>query len=75
MMRASTFSFAIALGAGVYAQSGEFEAPDFNITEALLANGINVSALPELAPLVERTLTSGCSIAVSIYFTEYVSNS
>ena len=50
--------------AGASAQTGEFEAPDFNITEALLANGVNVSALPELAPLVERTLSSGCAIAV-----------
>lgn len=63
-MRISTFIPAAACIAGVSAQTGEFETPTFNITEALLANGINVSALPELAPLVERTLSSGCSIAV-----------
>ncbi|OAL04330.1 FAD-binding domain-containing protein [Phaeosphaeriaceae sp. SRC1lsM3a] len=62
-MRISTFIPAAACIAGVSAQTGEFETPTFNITEALLANGINVSALPELAPLVERTLSSGCSIA------------
>jgi hypothetical protein len=69
-MKASTFLSAICLGAGVYAKTDEFEAPDFNITDALLANGINVSALPELAPLVERTLTSGCSIAVRTHLRE-----
>jgi hypothetical protein len=65
MWVATTFFSAVAFAAGVSAQTGEFEAPDFNITEALIANGINVSAIPELAPLAERSLFSGCSIAVS----------
>lgn len=65
-MKATSFVTALALGVGVSAQTGDvFEAPDFNITEALLDNGVNVSAIPELAGLVERTLLSGCSIAVS----------
>jgi hypothetical protein len=67
-MRPSTIVPAIALAARVRAQTDEFEAPDFNVTEALLANGVNVSALPELAPLVERSTFSGCSIAVSTTF-------
>jgi hypothetical protein len=69
-MRVSTFFPAFALVARIHAQTGEFEAPDFNITEALIANGINVSTLPELAPLVERTLFSGCSVAASIYLSK-----
>lgn len=49
------------------AQSGVFEPLDFNITEALIENGVNVSAIPELAQLAERSLLSGCSIAVSLF--------
>lgn len=43
-----------------------FEAPDFNVTEALLDQGVNVSALPELAGLVERSSNPGCNVAVSM---------
>jgi hypothetical protein len=53
-----------ALAAGVVSQS-TFEPADFNITEALLDNGVNVSALPDLSSLVDRSSTSGCSAAVS----------
>ena len=49
----------------VVAGQSTFEAADFNITEALLDNGVNVSALPDLAPLVDRASTSECSAAVS----------
>lgn len=56
-------SFA-ALVVSVAGQS-TFEPADFNVTEALLDNGVNVSALPDLAPLVDRASTSGCSAAVS----------
>lgn len=52
------------LVAGVVSQ-GTFEPADFNITEALLDNGVNVAALPDLSPLVDRASTSGCSTAVS----------
>lgn len=31
------------MAAGVRAQTGEFEAPDFNVTEALVANGVSES--------------------------------
>ncbi|KAH8731845.1 hypothetical protein GQ44DRAFT_670461 [Phaeosphaeriaceae sp. PMI808] len=62
-MKATSVYSVLSLGAGGYAQSGQFEAPDFNITQALMANGINISALPELAPLAERSLLSGCAIA------------
>ncbi|KAF3028316.1 hypothetical protein E8E12_000290, partial [Didymella heteroderae] len=40
-----------------------FEAPGFSVTEALLEQGVNVSALPELAGLVERSSDLACSIA------------
>ncbi|KAH6629275.1 hypothetical protein C7974DRAFT_184022 [Boeremia exigua] len=50
------------LVAGATAQS-TFEPADFNITKALLDNGINVSELPDLAPLVDRSFTGGCSAA------------
>jgi hypothetical protein len=43
-----------------------FEAPDFNVTEALLDQGVNISALPELAGLVERSSDLACNIAVSV---------
>ncbi|KAJ4992468.1 FAD binding domain-containing protein [Stagonosporopsis vannaccii] len=59
-----TIAFLAALVAGTASQS-TFEPTDFNITEALLANGVDVSALPELAPLVDRASTSGCSAACS----------
>ncbi|KAJ8113339.1 hypothetical protein OPT61_g4507 [Boeremia exigua] len=52
----------LALVAGVASQ-GTFEPADFNIAEALLQNGVNVSALPDLASLVDRASTSGCSAA------------
>ena len=61
---------AIALGftpAGIWAQD-VFEPPNFNVTQALLDNGVNVSAIPELAGLAERSLSSGCSIAVSLVY-------
>jgi hypothetical protein len=53
----------VALAAGALSQV--FEPTDFNITEALLDNGVNVSAIPDLAPLAERSILSGCSAAVS----------
>jgi hypothetical protein len=49
----------------VVAGQSTFEVADFNTTEALLNNGVNVSELPVLASLVDRASTSGCSAAVS----------
>jgi hypothetical protein len=54
--------------ASLSAQTGTFEPADFNVTEALIANGVNVSAIPQLSGLVERTSPSGCSIAVRHLF-------
>jgi len=58
-----------ALIAVVLAQNGTFEPADFNVTEALISNGVNVSAIPELAGLAERPALSGCSIAASASLT------
>jgi hypothetical protein len=44
---------------------------DFNVTEALLDNGINVSAIPDLAGLVVRSSMSGCVIAVRYIPSQY----
>jgi hypothetical protein len=44
---------------------------DFNVTEALLDNGINVSAIPDLAGLVVRSSLSGCAIAVRYIPSQY----
>jgi hypothetical protein len=40
-----------------------FEPADFNVTDALLDNGVNVSAIPALSGLAERS--TECTIAVS----------
>ncbi len=56
---------AIILGTNAIAQSADsFEPIEFNVTEALLDNGVDVSAIPALAGLVERSSLSACSIAV-----------
>jgi len=44
-----------------------FEPADFSVTEALLDQGVNLSALPELAGLVDRSSNLACNIAVSIF--------
>ena len=54
---------AFVVAVGVKAQD-VFEPIDFNVTEALIDNGVNVSAIPELAGLVVRSSLKGCSIAV-----------
>jgi hypothetical protein len=59
---------AFAVAAGVTAQD-VFEPVDFNVTEALIDNGVNVSAIPELAGLAVRSLLKGCSIAVRLLIT------
>jgi hypothetical protein len=51
-----------AAATAVLAQT--FEPTDFNVTDALLDQGVNVSAIVGLADLAERSSLSGCSIAV-----------
>lgn len=45
-----------------------FEPADFNVTEALLDLGVNVTQLPELSDLVERSGNHRCAAAVSQSF-------
>ena len=56
-----------ALAASATAQDA-FEPFDFNVTEAVVANGVNVSALPALAALAalaeKRSPSSPCTAAV-----------
>lgn len=67
-MHLFSFTIPLALGflASVSAQDSVFEPADFNVTEALIDQGINVTALPGLDSLGTRSSTAGCSIAVSI---------
>ncbi|KAF1828205.1 FAD-binding domain-containing protein [Decorospora gaudefroyi] len=53
---------ALAVAVRVSAQE-IFEPVDFNVTEALIDNGVNITAIPELAGLVARSSLKGCSIA------------
>jgi hypothetical protein len=63
-MKASLLASFGALAVSATAQDA-FEPSDFNVTEALIANGVNVSALPDLAALAEkRSLSSPCAAAV-----------
>ena len=43
-----------------------FESPDFDVTAALLDNGVNVSDIPDPADLSKRTSSGSCSVAVSV---------
>ncbi|KAA8613684.1 hypothetical protein PtrSN002B_009750 [Pyrenophora tritici-repentis] len=52
----------LVLAASVLSQD-IFEPSDFNVTKALIQNGVNVSAITELAGLVVRSSLKGCSIA------------
>ncbi|KAJ4368693.1 hypothetical protein N0V86_009602 [Didymella sp. IMI 355093] len=57
----------IAAVAGNALAQDTFEPSDFNVTEALIANGVDISALPELANLTEkRSLFNTCAIATAL---------
>ena len=58
---------ALAVAAGASTQD-VFEPADFNVTEALIDNGINVSTIPDLADLAARSSLKGCSIAVGLVY-------
>jgi hypothetical protein len=72
-MRVSSILSLGFMPAGIIAQD-VFEPADFNVTEALLANGIDVSALPGLPDPKARTAVDSCSITVSDYL-EYCHSS
>ncbi|KAJ4333868.1 hypothetical protein N0V95_009323 [Ascochyta clinopodiicola] len=52
---------ALALVVGAHTQE-DFEAPDFNVTAALIANGVDASNLPETTELIERSINP-CLVA------------
>jgi len=55
----------ILLGASIAVTSADpFEPSDFNVTDALIKNGVDVSSVPDLAGFVGRSSKSGCSVAV-----------
>ena len=54
------------LASAACALSQSFEPADFDVTEALLQNGVKASALPELASVAERSALNGCTAAVSL---------
>ncbi|KAF1914540.1 hypothetical protein BDU57DRAFT_519588 [Ampelomyces quisqualis] len=53
-----TAAFATLLAAGGLSQG--FEPTDFNITAALLENGVDASVFPKLSSLEERSFSNGC---------------
>lgn len=55
----------IALFAFRACSQASIEPADFNIRQALLDHGVDVSSIPVLADLVERSSSGVCSIAVS----------
>ena len=60
---------AIATGLGaVLVQSQAFEPTDFNATQALIENGVDVSNLSLVDSLSEESGLSACSGAVSVHF-------
>ena len=66
-MKASSILSLGAAAGGILAQD-VFEPSDFNVTDALIANGVDVSALPGLTKLTEkRSVSSPCAIAVGHY--------
>jgi len=50
------------------ALSQTFEASDFNVTEALIAQGVDVASLPGLSGLVRRSSKTACDIAVCLKY-------
>jgi len=66
-MKLSSIAATAALTASSVAQD-LFETPDFNVTEALVEQGVNISALPEFVGLIEQSSDLACSIAVSALY-------
>lgn len=58
---ASSLAFASTIKSSLAA---DVEPADFNATQALIDQGLDVSAVPALADLARRGSKSGCSIAV-----------
>lgn len=67
-MRSRSILSLAAIAGNTLAQE-VFEPSDFNVTEALIASGVDVSVLPGLANLTEkRSLSNPCAIAVGGFY-------
>lgn len=49
-----------------FAASQIFESEKFNVTDALISQGVDISALPQLNAISKRSSNAACSIAVSL---------
>jgi hypothetical protein len=61
-----TIFFLGALVAAVSARTECFEPAGFNVTAALIANGVNVSVILQLSGLAGRSFFSDCSAAIRL---------
>ncbi|KAJ9605215.1 hypothetical protein H2200_010605 [Cladophialophora chaetospira] len=59
----TVLSLALGLVVSVSAQDSPIEPANFNVTNALIDLGVDISALPKLDALTNRSSTSGCLIA------------
>lgn len=60
-MRTTVFATLLAIGG----LSQVFEPEDFNITAALLENGVDASALPQSSSVEQRVFSNSCRETVS----------
>jgi hypothetical protein len=44
--------------------ASSFEPADFNVTEALIKNGVDVASVPGLGDLLKRSSAGNCGVAV-----------
>lgn len=60
-----SLAFSLALASSVELSLAlVLETADFNVTQALFEQGVNVSAVPALAALTDQSSVFACSIAV-----------
>ena len=63
MLPSLVFSLAVASAVELTLALGG-ESADFDVTQALIEQGVNVSAVPALAALTDQSSVFACSIAV-----------
>ncbi|KAK8040022.1 hypothetical protein PG993_008433 [Apiospora rasikravindrae] len=57
LIQTTLLSTALVIGT---ARGRAFEGADFNVTEALIQQGVDLSAVPELVPSTERSSNLAC---------------
>lgn len=55
---------ALTSGAFALTTDSSFEPPNFNVTAALVANGVNPEFIPDSTALTERSSLGACNVAV-----------